>query len=137
MVNTHAVLVADRAAKLDEGLTRGRFHCPPLLYLLLRIGQDAEEVGDVEAGAAGVDVGKVGQDEYFFVRGRGPFPYRPYDRLSRWQHLVPTDDRFQGINGDAPLPQIVAQIRGDKPVFLPGMADELPHMHPILLPGQM
>ena len=29
MVYAHAVLMANRAAKLDEGLARGRFHLPP------------------------------------------------------------------------------------------------------------
>jgi len=71
VVSADAVLMADGAAVLDDDIAGRGLHRPPLGQRPIGVGAAGPKIRHVDAGAVGVDVRQVGEDEHAPVQCLG------------------------------------------------------------------
>src|SRR5690349_3849964 len=64
VIRAYAVLVADRATVFDNCFASGMLQAAPEFKHLIRIGQDLENIGGVDACASLIEVREMGKDVY-------------------------------------------------------------------------
>ncbi len=62
MIESHAVLVGNRALFAHDCLACGRLEPAPLFQCLIRVGSQTEQIGCVDAGPIRIEMRQMGED---------------------------------------------------------------------------
>ena len=120
VVDADAVLVADRAAVLDDRPARRGLQREPAPVGPLRSGRLAEDVRHVDRRPRRVDVGQMGEGEDPLVLALEAGRQGLDDRGGKLRGPAPVGGGLERVGGVAGIPQRVAQVRAAEAVRLPG-----------------